>query len=63
MDQTDASLLAGFLVGSHLGAFGLRHLTGWSLWITYPTGGVFGFLVVAGLAQFAIGRLRKRSGT
>jgi hypothetical protein len=47
MDQTSFSLLMGLLVGSHVGAFGLRSLTGWSLWITYPTAGVVGLIVFA----------------
>ena len=47
MDQTSFSLLMGLLIGSHVGAFGLRSLTGWSLWITYPTAGVVGLIVFA----------------
>jgi hypothetical protein len=50
MDQTDFSLLAGFFVGSHAGAFGLQAVTGWSLLITYPTGGLIGFVVVTVIA-------------
>ena len=47
MDQTSFSLLVGLLIGTHVGAFGLRALTGWSLWITYPTGGLVGLILFA----------------
>jgi hypothetical protein len=47
MDQTGFSLLVGLLVGAHVGAFGLHHFTGWSLWITYPTGGLVGLILFA----------------
>jgi hypothetical protein len=64
MDQTSCSLLVGLLLGSHIGAFSLRYLTGWSLWVTYPTGGWVGFVLVA-IATFfvieCIGRLSARS--
>jgi hypothetical protein len=64
MDQTDFSLLVGLLVGSHVGAFGLRDFTGWSLWMTYPTGGLVGLILFA-VATFllveCVGRLIDRS--
>lgn len=47
MDQTSFSLLIGLLVGTHAGAFGLSRVTGWSLWLTYPTGGLIGLILVA----------------
>ncbi|RBP36652.1 hypothetical protein DES53_11691 [Roseimicrobium gellanilyticum] len=47
MDQTSFSLLAGLLVGSHVGALVVRNFTGWSLWLAYPTGGLVGFLLFA----------------
>jgi hypothetical protein len=63
MDQTDFSLLFGLLVGSHVGAFGLQRLTGWSLWITYPTAGLAGLMLFA-VATFLfiewLGRRRKK---
>lgn len=57
MDQTSFSLLAGLLLGSHVGAFGLRGVTGWSLWITYPTGGLVGLIVFAAATFFLIERV------
>jgi uncharacterized membrane protein YoaK (UPF0700 family) len=63
MDQTSFSLLVGFLVGSHAGAFGLRYFTGWTLWITYPTGGLIGLILVAALIYVSIefiGRSREK---
>jgi hypothetical protein len=65
MDQTDFSLLVGFLVGSHAGAFGLSYFTGWSLWITYPTGGLIGLTLVAAIIFVSIefiGRSRAKKG-
>jgi hypothetical protein len=65
MDQTDFSLLVGVLAGSHAGAFGLQSFTGWSLWVTYPIGGLVG-LVLFAAATFLIiecvGRLIDRRG-
>lgn len=57
MDQTSFSLLVGLFVGTHAGAFGLSRLTGWSLWITYPTGGLTGLILVAAVTSGAIGLL------
>jgi hypothetical protein len=59
MDQTSFSLLVGFLVGSHIGALDLRHFTGWSLWITYPTGGLAALLITAAATFIFIGYASK----
>jgi hypothetical protein len=64
MDQTDFSLLVGLLVGSHAGAFAVHSITGWSLWISYLTGGVLGLILFAAatflLVQFVF-RLMNRN--
>ena len=57
MDQTDFSLLVGLFVGLPVGAAVLSSLTGWSLWITYPTGGVVGLFIIAAATYFLIGYL------
>ena len=65
MDQTVFSLLVGFLVGSHVGAWALHLASGWSLWITYPVGGLLG-LVLLTVATFLfiewLGRHQERNG-
>lgn len=47
MDQTSFSLLVGLLAGAPAGAVGLSRLTGWSLWITCPIGGLIGLILGA----------------
>jgi hypothetical protein len=61
MDQTSVSLLAGLLIGAHVGAFGLRAATGWSLWVAYPTGGLVGLAVFTLLTYLLIGVLGRRT--
>ena len=61
MDQTSFSLLAGLLVGSHLGALGLRTITDWSLWVCYPIDGLVGLLALAAIVYAAISWLGNRS--
>jgi len=60
MDQTDFSLLIGFLVGSHAGAFSVHHFFGTRIWVSYLTGGVIGIILTAAFTFWLVGFIARR---
>jgi hypothetical protein len=54
MDQTSFCLLVGLFIGLPVGAVVLQSLTGWSLWITFLTGGIVGLFVMTAVTYMLI---------
>ncbi len=46
MDQTDAAVKAGIVLGVGPGAIILKRITGWLGWVSYPVGAITGFFLI-----------------
>lgn len=53
MDQTDFAVHVGLLFGFPIGGVLLHKVTGWSLWVSLPVGGLAGLLLIA-IATFLL---------